>query len=148
MIGLCNLFHLGAAAVSFSFSLYENKHATDLKGQSGFVSTLHLLNVLFLYVRPCRWTYSVCESSSCVSESVPPCRGTLWGCVTASPLPRVWWSVCVLLEPCSDGPPSFLSWRQRATSALCASTPPESTQRRSWVSLISSPLLPLSIWML
>lgn len=66
----------------------------------------------------------------------------LWGPDTASLLPRVWSSACVSPVQCSDGLHLFLSWRRRASSALCASTRQESTPLMSSVSFVSLTPLP------
>lgn len=73
----------------------------------------------------------------CLWECVGP-----WGPDTASPLPRVWWSACVLPVQCSDGLHLFLSWRRRASSALCVSTRQESIPLMSSVSFVSLTPLP------
>lgn len=73
-----------------------------------------------MQVKTVLWIFCLCVGPCCC-----------WGRDTASPLPQVWWSACVSPEPCSDGLHLFLSWRRRATSALCASTQQESMQLRS-----------------
>lgn len=70
----------------------------------------------------------------CVSGGPCHCSERTWACSAASPLPRAWWSACVLPELCLGGLHWSLSSSQRNTSALCASTQQRSTEPRSSVS--------------